>query len=183
MIFYSAELPYLRVGEQFLLHLRLEWLDCELQKAAQMANIPTPWWPSKHIVDGIALWLQHPETPAHISLQELESRILQALHGIGMKEVADNLCLSLPPLQVELTQFCSSTDHLSELHFFHALGEHLNYLRSCGFSSFAFTGLNESVHTLCPARKHSKHWHKLHSEIEAFLHLRVGKNSKEPLAR
>lgn len=180
MIALPHSLPYVRIGGRSLALCQSEWLSQTLDKAASGAGIPR--WFAEDISRGVENYLANHYPGSVIDSEELFDRIEKTLSGLGLRDMAEQLDRTPPPVRISLSELARRAGAGYELAFFALLDEQLRSAATGGAPRIEIHGLRPCVKRLSSAKKWTPRCEQLKREITAFIGTRerTAQASREP---
>jgi len=167
MIALPHAMPYVRIGGRSLALCQSEWLTQTLGAAARCAGIP-PWF-AHDISRGVENYLANHFPGSVIDSEELFDRIEKTLADLGLRDMAEQLDRTPPPVRISLNELARRAGSGYELLFFTLLDEQLRSAASGGAPRVEIHGLRPCVKRLSSAKKWTPRCEQLMREITEFI--------------
>ncbi len=172
MIALPDRLPLVSHDAGYTTTFNRQWVDNSLRAAARAAGYEK-WWLSGHVAQGVHNYLDEHHQGTVITTIEVEQAIQMILEGIGYDEVAREVRLAPPPVEVALPVLAEQASFGYELVFFQLLDKEISRLLDQGVQNIRFTGMRYAIKLLDDAKRWNKGCKTLRAEILVFLNNRL----------
>ncbi len=173
MIALPDRLPLIQHGNLYVAPLQRAWVDNSLKSAATAAGYDQ-WWLIPHVSEGVSNFLGEYHNGSIITTKQVEETLRRILSGIGYDEVARQINMSPPPVEIPLPLLAEqAAGQVVELAFFKALDHEISQRLAQGAHNIRFTGLKYAIKKLLHASRWTTCCNALRQEILQFLDHRM----------
>lgn len=159
-----------------------DWVDNSLKSAARAAGYDH-WWLAPHVAEGVSNYLGEHHSGTVVTTDEVERTIRRILADIGYAEVAREVSMAPPPIEIALPLLAErAVAELYELAFFQELDAEITTWLGRGANNIRFSGLRYAVKRLVDARRWRQSCALLRDEVLAFLCTRMKGSNDAPVA-
>ncbi len=167
MIALPARLPMIQLSQDQVAACEPDWLLRTLQNATKGTSIPE--WLANDVLRGVLFYLQENFDGSVIGVNELFDRLRRSLQSVGLKEVAENLPTTPPPVRISLTDLARRAGTGYELAFFSLLEDQVRQAAHGGAQKLHCYGLRKCVKQLAARQRWNRRCERLQTEIMRFL--------------
>ena len=168
MICFATHRPALLVGHDHqVIDYGTDWLQQALNRASKAAghdNLPF----ADDITKGIVDFLENHCPLNLLPLQDLYRKLQSTLEKLGRKDVARQLTVLAPPLEVSLTELLEQQTTPHEILFFEALRLKTENLKLAGAENLSFPDLRPTVLKLVGTKRWTKSCAQLEDQILSY---------------
>lgn len=169
MICFASHKPALLIGHDTqVLDYGMDWIERAILKASRAAGQDSfPY--SQDVTAGINDFLEHHCSLRLLPLADLFRKVQSTLVRLGQKEVARQLTVAAPPVELSLMEIVKAQEPVQELLFFQELRTQVQMLRFAGADTITFTDLKEAVLLLNSTKRWTKGCAQTQLQIEDYL--------------
>ena len=167
MICLASYMPLLRVGGHEVVHYEAGWLEHVIQQAAAAAGHHA-WWPAADVARGVIQYLRDRFEQNAITLQDLFQRVSQTLRHIGFPEIAGQIHLEAPPVDLCLLELAREAEGL-EFAFYGRLAGEMKTLREDGVRCIRASNLRAAISELSATRKWNRSCGRLEEDVLSYV--------------
>ncbi|MDB6135489.1 MAG: hypothetical protein JWM59_3732 [Verrucomicrobiales bacterium] len=175
MIALPSQLPLLRVGRYEVAAYSQDWLEENIQCAAQAAG-ERNWLFTEDIAFSLLVHLRGHFAGSAITLEELTGKIRALFEKIGLGEIGQCVDLVPPALSFSLDDLAREAGEGFELRFFQLLDTRIRELAALRAPCVSLTATRQGVKRLCAAKTWNQTCRGLENEIMLFLQDRLPGN-------